>query len=205
MPTLTTLTARVLDRVASHAGDTFYSATRTTLAINTALQQITSEYDWPWLQTTATVTTTAGAASYALPADFLRTDNISRPQTGNQLSRRAVKEMRRFIAQGEPSMYAIYGSALHLRSIPDGVYSFTHDYYRIENTLTAGGDLTLVPDPFADGVVEYAAFLLYRGRKEPDKAADALNAYRMWVKRTQDNVKQSREPIRITVRPGSEF
>lgn len=206
MPTLSDFRTRLRDRLASHVQDTFLTSTRLDAAINVALQKSTTTHDWPWLQTTTTITTVVGTDTYAVPADFLRTNSITVTTTGEVIEVRAMKVIRQIVsAATPPEVYSIYAGSVYLRPIPSVIQTLTHDYYRIENTLLSDSDASLVPDPFADGIVEYAAYLLFRVTRELDKADDALAAYKMWVKDTQDNLKQTREPLRISVRPGSEF
>ena len=206
MPNLATLRSRLRDRLAANTNDTFLTATRLDNAVNAALQKSTTVHDWPWLQTSTTITTAANDAEYAVPADFLRTNVLSATDTGYPLDPRSMKTLRTITStRQEPSYYAIYAGSVHLRPTPSGIMTLTHDYYRIENTLLSDSDTSLVPDPFADGIVEYAAYLMFRATREADKAAEALAAYKLWVKDTADNLKQTREPLRITVRPGSFF
>lgn len=207
MATLDQLETRVRDRMAAHLSDTFLTDARVDAQINVALQQICSEHDWPWLQAEppATITTVAGTASYAVPADYLRTVALTSATTGETLSRRPLREIRRTINQGTPSVFTIYGNKVHLRAIPSGVFTITHDYIKIEPALANGSDVALIPDLYNEGVVEFSAYLLFRATREETKAQEALTAYKAWVARTQDNINQSLSTIRISVRPGSEF
>lgn len=206
MPTLSDLRTRLRDRLAAHTNDTFLTSARLDSAVNTALQKSTTAHDWPWLQTTETITTVIATDTYDVADDFLRTNSITVTSTGAVLEARSMKIIRQVVGSGSPAdTYAIYGSKIYLRPIPSAIDTLTHDYYRVENTLLSDSDFSLVPDPFADGIVEYAAYLMFRATRELDKADEALSAYRTWVKDSQDNLKQTREPLRISVRPGSEF
>lgn len=206
MPTLSTFRSRLRNRLASHPDDTFMTSARLDEAVNSALQKSTTTHDWPWLQTSTTITTAADDAEYAVPTDFLRSNVLSIADTGYPLDPRSMKTLRTIThTNSEPSYYAVYAGSVHLRPTPSGITTITHDYYRVENTLLSDSDTSLVPDPFADGIVEYAAYLMFRSTRESDKAKEALDAYKLWLKDTADNLKQTREPLRITVRPGSFF
>lgn len=205
--TLTTLRARALDRVATHAGDTYYTTTRLDLAINAALQQITSEFDWPWLQTSLSFPLVNGVSSYALGATFLRLKSVTLSDIGQPLQQRSISEIDQIIASvtGVPNVYAIFSGNLEVRPTPSAANTLLIRFYQVEPILVNPSDTALIPENYSDGVLDYVAYLLYRGRKEPDKSAEAFTGYRLWVKRTQDNVRQSKEPTRIIVRPGSLF
>lgn len=201
--TLTDYEQRLIDRLSTVSGDTQLTQAVRFRAINDALAQICLERDWPWLLTSETIATVAGTSTSALPARHIRTDSITETATGISLSRRSQIELDQVIYQGPPRIYHIDGSAITFKPIPNGVYSLTHRYRQFEAQLTSGSNTPLIPDLYSRGVVEYAAILCLRQVKEFERSAEAEKDYGAWLRRVQDNVNMSREPIRVRVRPGS--
>lgn len=205
-PRLEELRERVRDRMASHVTDSFLTNERVNRAINHALRQVTAEHDWFWLQAETTITTAVGDDCYALPSDFFRTDSIYNQEVGTILISRSIRDiMQTTDRQGPPIAYAIFGNTLKFLYIPDKAYTLLHLYIRREPELLGDGERPFIVDPFVEGVIEYAAYLLFRATRESDKASEALTSYTLWLRRTQDNTKQTRAPIRVTVRSGSVF
>jgi hypothetical protein len=175
-------------------------------AVNAALRAITLEADWPWLVTSTTFTTMAGTTSYALPTTHLRTLSLVDVAIAEPLQRRQTVEIDRFqLQQGRPYLYAISGSSLLLAPKPDGAYQIQHRFVRAEITLSAGTNSPLLPDPFIDGVVDYAAALAFLNARQDDRANAAMTQYVAWLRRTKDNIFLSRDPLTVRVRPGSPY
>lgn len=206
-PALSVYRTRVRNRMAAHTADTFLTDARVDEAVNNALGQTVLEHDWPWLQTSNSFPLVPGTTDYALGATFLKVKSVTLPLLGQPVQQRTVQEIDQVIVSitGVPQYYAVYGNNIELRPSPAQADTIKIRFYRTEPVLVAGVDTSLILDPFTDMVIEYAAYLLFRATRESDKAADALSAYKQMVERAQDNIKQSREPLRITVRPGSEF
>lgn len=204
---LTDLQTRVRERMALQTADTFLTAARITNAVNNSIQQISLEYDWPWLQidTAATITTVAGTTAYALPTDFLRAELIVEASTGIVLNRHTFRELSMITTRGRPLMYVVRGTKIHIRYIPDAVYTLSHYYIKRETLLASGADLPLIHEPFLDGVVEYSAYLLFRAIREAEKAGAAQTAYKAWKERSRDTLTQDRSTNSVYVRPGAQF
>lgn len=201
--TLTVLDGKVLNRLGTASSDTRLTQTVRFEAINEALQQICLEHDWPWLLTSETITTVAGTSSYSLASDFVRSKSFVETATGLELAQLSTVESDQIIFRGRPSIYTLAGSSVLLKPIPEGVYSILHRYYKVEPVLTTGAGIPLVPLLYSRGVVEFAAMLLAKEIRETDRALEAERDYGSWLKRAQDNIHQSREPLRIRIRRGS--
>jgi hypothetical protein len=201
---LADLRSRVLVRGSFSSQDTGLTSTVLNGLINDALKQVAVEHDWPWLFTTVSFSTVNGTPSYSVPADWLRTDSLSIPADGRVLEQRSITDIDRLATYSDvPVFWTPYGDQLVLGPKPNGVYSIQHRYVRIENVLSADGDKPLMPTALDDGIVTYATVLAYRFTRQFDKAREIQPEYASWLKRTQDNAKRSRRPLRVTVRPGS--
>lgn len=206
MPTLTDLDALVVGRLGVNSNDTRLTSSVRTRAINEAVRQVTLEADWPWLVTSGTLTTVVGTASYSVPSTWFRTRHIIHQDNGDSLLHRSLIDVDSYNIsgrQGRPMIYTVEGSAILLGPVPDGVYNLTHRFMRTETALVSGSDSTLIPTLYSRGVVEWATSALLREIREMDRAVEADAEYIKWLKRTKDNIKQSREPYRVRVRPGS--
>lgn len=160
-----------------------------TMSINAALQQMATEYDWPWLVTSDSFNTVAGTTSYAIPADCTRikalgylTDPMDRVQWEEWIRYQQTQG-------GEPGIYYIENSAVKIAPIPDGVYTIQRVYIQPENVLVSDGDAVKCPDWYSDIVVTYAA--LEEARRSPDIVSVRVNTLEAlretWLKRLADN------------------
>lgn len=203
--TLTTLISRVRTKGNFKTTDTRLTDAVLTGIINEALEQSALDRDWPWLLKKETITTVSGTSEVAVPADYLRTFSISDSVSGYPLPTRSVIEMDQSIGSGRPTAYNEYGGFLLLKPIPNGVYTFTHRYVRTEVTLATGADTPLIPLAMSAGVVDWAVKLASEEIKATEAALVAERRYVAWLKRADDNLKRTKEPVRVRVRPGSLF
>lgn len=200
---LSDLDARVLNRGSFSSDDAGLTATVRRSFINAALKQISNERDWPWLFTTASIVTVAGTSTYALPTGYVRTDSIFEPSTGLVLVERQITEIDQYVTRDRPILFTTYGTNTVIGPPPDGVYTLTHRYVRTEPLLTDDNTAPLIPNAFDEGVVEWATMLCWDFARQWDKAGEAGTRYNAWLKSTVDNVRRSRRPLRVRVRPGA--
>jgi hypothetical protein len=174
--------------------------------LNEASQAISTERDWPWLETSETITTVAGTGASAVPADWVRTkqlrvnlyDSMATLDSGNLDARFPDNT-----ARGVPQAFAVQGDTILLRPVPDAAYAIEHIYYRQETQLASGSDTPLMPAWAHTAIVEWAAALfLYRARDD-QRAELAMKRARDWVNRLQDNARRTTAPATVRVRAGS--
>lgn len=200
---LSTLRTRVMERATIIGSDPNMAPTKITAAINSGLRQTTLEYDWPWLQQTATIAVVQNTSTYPVPSDWLRTFYITNPATGDKLTPASLETLDRLgPMSGIPTLFGVYASAIILGPTPSGALSLRHRYVRMENTLVADGDTPLIPVEYEEGLIEYASYIVLRQLSESARAQECLKAYGEWKTRSQDNIRQIREPIRVQHRPG---
>ena len=203
MSTLTVLQGLLLGRTARLATDGQFTAARQTEFLNAALRQIALERDWPWLQATASISVLAATRNYPVPSDWLRTVRIFDPATGRDIQNASTADVDRIVSTDEPAIFSVYGSEILLAPSPAAAVTLTHRYCRRETILVSGVDTPLIPAEYEEGVLEYAAFLSFRFLKDTGRAAEARTAYSEWVRRAQDNIRQSKANPRVTHRPGA--
>lgn len=205
--TLEELRGAVRLRAALQATDTSVTYDVLDDAINSALRQVSTENNWPWLLDSQTISTVAGTEAYEVETDWLATDSVSIGSNAELLKHVNKKRLLEIptTAQGRPTLYAVRGESIILRTVPDAVYTLTHWFYRMEPILA--GDLAkpLIPYGYDEGVVEYATYLVLRYKREEARARAAQDAYLGWLQRTRDNLAESTEPRAPRVRRGSEL
>lgn len=202
MSTLSVLQGLLLGRTARLATDGVLTASRQTEFLNAGLRQIALEHDWPWLKATASISVLSGTRNYPVPSDWIRTVRIFDPATGRDIQTAAVTDVDRIVSSDEPAIYAIYGNEVLLAPKPAANVTLTHRYVKRETVLASAGDSPLIPAEYEEGLLEYAAYLSFRFLKDAGRAAEAMSGYRAWVKRAQDNIRQSKANPRVVHRPG---
>lgn len=178
-------------------------ATVLTSFVNAANNKFSSERDWPWLEAIASITTADGTETYALPSEYLRTQQMEY-DTDNVLSEaRSISEvLARDDESGIPQVYAIHGNLVYLAPVPDAVYTIRHFHISSPTILAADGDTPEAPAMFHEAIAEYATFLLLRREGAMAEAGGALAAYQEWV-RTAGRWVDRGGSARVRVRPGN--
>lgn len=204
---VTNLIAAVRRRTGLSSSDAFAADADITEILAEVCNAVASEHDWPWLETSATLTTAAGTATYSVPADWMRTRTLqvsgSSPMDSS-LSREQVDGWfpDSVNSSGEPLFFVVSGDTLRLYPTPDAVYSVTHVYYKSETVLAAGSDVPLMP-AWAQGILIWgAASHLLRRTGQDARADEAQVQYDRWLRRLQDNVRRTSGPVRVRVRSG---
>lgn len=198
---LTSLMSTARTRFGAPSGDSFYTDAVLTALVNEALDAVSLEFDWPWLQGSATITTAAADRDYAVPADWIRTRKLY-IANNEPLELVPSSDVLWSTAQGRPTQYAIEGDLVQLFPVPDGVYSVTHKYTKSEPDLSTGSDTPLMPAVFHHAIVALVVNLMHVRAGNLTKANAALVDYRAWLTRMQDHRRRSSATLRPRVRPG---
>lgn len=207
--TLIKMRASVRNRLGVPSSDSFYTDAILTDFINEAVQAYAAEESWPWLQAettfvTSPVTPTAvTGADFNVPADWTRTKSLDifgfetmvlMPQ----------QDMTQIVNIGRPLQYCVVNDKIRLRPFPDSVYTIDHEYYKIEPELVNDSDEPLLPNQFRKALVDYATYLAHeRSSLEPQRVAEALARYNMWLTRMRQWRRRISAPQKVRVRPGS--
>lgn len=204
--TLTELIAEVRVRAGYPDTDPQASDADLTKLILEALNAISTERDWPWLETSATLTTADGTAAYSPPAGWVRTRSLQIPGSApldGAASRHELDSLYPSTSTGQPQSWVVSGDQIRLYPIPDGVYSITHVYYRQETQLSAGSDTPLMPAWAHAAIVHWATSLYHSRTRNQELADESMKRARDWLTRLADNARRSNGPYRVRVRPGS--
>ena len=190
-----------LDRLTGVGMDT----TAQTEWINSAVQAISTERRWPWLDGTQSTTTTADTATVALPTDWQSTRALT--VNGNPYTLVSVRsgdagwdDWQDDVAYG----FAIEGSNIVLYPTPTETgWTVTHRYVKTEPALSGNSDTPLVPSRYHWAIVHYAAALVFDRMGQMPQAAAQRAQYDVWKRRMMDEIGRARGPFRVRVRPGS--
>ena len=193
-------------RLGVPASDTFYTAERLGDLTNEALQAISTEFDWPWLEASTTFSTAIGTATYTPPADWMRTRGLC-IDGSDAMEYRSLIELREVptTTTGEPGFYHINTELITLRPIPSSVQTVIHDYVKIEPALANPTDTPLMPAQFHYAIVAYAVHLGHMRQGDVQRATAALGDYTSWLRRMTDNRRRQTGGVRVRVRPGGGF
>lgn len=121
---------------------------RLTNAIKAAIKHYERERWWFTEATTsASLTTSAGQATYPLPDDFKRLDSLTMTINGSKrdvdpmpYGQMDAQDAGTSSVRGPSRWWAIYAEVLRLYPIPDGIYVQTMSYQKHLATLSASAD-----------------------------------------------------------------
>lgn len=133
--------------------------------------------------TSASLTTSAGLATYPLPSDFMKLDSLKITINGwkSAVDPMPYIEMDKRDAdnsatQGPPKWHAIYGNLLRLYPIPDSAYVETLSYQKRLTTLSASTDTNEWVDDLEELIRRKAKEIICRDVMRDFAQADQLLA-----------------------------
>jgi len=189
------------------------SDTRVLRYINQSYLELCSEYQFPQLSTSTTITTASGTATYELSvSDVLKFEDIEDDTNNLMLYRMAEWQYRKFTqgsaTTGTPVYWFIDGVGSNNRynltfwPTPAGTYTLNVYYAKKPSELVQSPTATsaIIPEPWDDSIVYRAVARGWMQLGDPDNASKWRG-----MARQNDNAAQktSFEPSYIAVRPGS--
>jgi hypothetical protein len=170
-----------------------------TATINSGLQQMATEYDWPWLIVKDTFDTANGTADYTAPATCTR---VRRLAIGTYLLQTRQDEEMLLLDEdtGQPYFYTVEGTTITLAPTPDAIYTVKRKYVKAEAVLSGDSDTCYVPAYYSDLAAIYGA--LEEARRRRDQALVNLleQSRQQWIKRISDNIQRSKDMPAIRTR-----
>lgn len=166
-----------------------------TQLLNDGLKKMATDFDWPWLQTVTSLSTTAGEETYSPPSDWTRTLWIA--DHTQLLKLRARQDLVRYLgfngtgSSGKPLFYSITGESIVLAPTPNEAATLQHAYVKAENVLSADGDTALCPLHYDELIILYAqqeAAVLLKDRLMYEMAGAEIEKWKM---RLKDNIRRS--------------
>jgi len=148
--------------------------------IDDALNRVSMERDWWWLATTASVSFDIVNADDALPADFMRAQQLVINDSPVQ-----YVPLETFInpnAVNSAYVYTIYGTNIKITPIPSAVTTGTLYYFRNEPALstqaTPDTKSPIMPVAYHKIIVAYASHLCSARRQDEQRASLYLQEYK---------------------------
>lgn len=210
MADLSELRTKVLDRIGVPSTDPNFPAALLTRLVNDAMHFIETDYDWPWLHASATITTTEGIDGYSLPVEYYRRSRgVLAPSSGtpNPLAEFSIDELDNrwpTNTSGTPAAWGIEGQQLVLRPVPNGAFTLTHRYVMAEPDLVNDSDTPLMPPAFHAAIADVAAWMALRRDQQDPRAVSAWAAWSNeqsgWRRKMLDDARRYRGPARVRVR-----
>lgn len=212
--TLPMLRRKVQQRISAQVADSYLTSDVLDEFINEAVQQFSSEADWPWLEVVSTFQTVPNQVNYPISAilapNWYKIHAIMDTITGQTLELRQIQEIDEenfpVNQMTQPSQqYGIFAETLVLGPPPMDARTLQIRWYQKEATLYGDLDTLLMPSTadWQAGVAEYASYLALRQQREDTRAESAYTAYTRWLTRTKDEKLRFHGSIRIRVREGS--
>lgn len=167
--------------------------------INAGLQQMATEYDWPWLIRKTTISTVAGTADYNTPANTTRIRRIA--INSNVLQVRRDEDLLYWDeTTDQPYYYMVENDTITLAPTPDQAYTLKVKYVIAEVVLASDGDTCYVPDYYSDLAAVYGALEEARRRRDQVLVNLLEQSRQQWIKRISDNQQRTKDLPEIRTR-----
>lgn len=131
--------------------------------------------------TSASLTTSAGLATYSLPADFMKIDSLKVTINGWKCDADPMpylemdaRDSGNSATQGPPKWWAVYADLLRLYPVPDGTYVQTLSYQKRLTTLSASTDTNAWVDDLEALIRQKAKEIICREVLKDYNRADQL-------------------------------
>lgn len=205
----TDLTAMILGvrtRLGTPSTDGFFTDAQITDMINESLQYNNTLADWPWCKATTTFATVSGTATYdpTAASGWMKTRALTIDGYDSMalMSLIEIRE-RQLSITGTPSVYCVENELIHLRDVPNAVFTVIHDYIKVEPVLSGGSSVPLMPDQFRYSIIEFATYLAAMRQGDWAGADRALARHAKWYDAMSDHRRRTTSTRRVRVRPGS--
>lgn len=193
-------------RLGTPENENFYLSQQLDDLVNEALQTISVENEWPWLQVATTFNTATGTRFYAPPTNWQLTKALS-IEGQDALFYIDLQESRNWPddVQDIPLYYTIYTEQIYLSPTPSAIYTIRHDYIRQEPRLIDNSDTPLMPPQFHYSIVAFACHLAHLRAGDLPRARAAQDEYNAWKKRMEERRMRTASTLKTRVRPGREL
>lgn len=158
-------------------------------SINDALNRISLEKDWWWLATSSTPTFSTTTGKSALPADFMRANELV--VNGGPVEYIPFETYLDPQADLTDYGYTIYGKDLCLTPVPSVAPTATFYYFKAEPALASDSDSPIMPAVYHYCIVAYGAFLCAARRQDEQRASLYLQEYANFLKSMNDDNRAS--------------
>jgi len=165
--------------------------------LNNGLNRISTDHDWPYLLTSATVAVDT-TGSGPLPSGFARARDVV--ANGARAMQATFRELLDPIGRSNSFVWTIVGSTLRLDPAPTATLNVTLWYFQQEPLLADDTDTPLMPSDDHPAIVYFAAQLAWLSRGDQQRAQTWYAQYEQAMKGMQDELYQTYGPRSVVVR-----
>lgn len=182
--------------------------------INDAIWDIDSREQWPYLETTGDINTSAGTATLTMPTQFSKVLSLINTTTGTVLIPEAFDIIRKaypnnLTQQGEPLRYYFIGNAIHMYPVPGATYAMKLAYIQWQTELTVASAETAILMP-----PRHHRIIVFKVLENLYAQEDDLEASAYWRQKFEDrfvqitfdmNMRQFDRPDRVYIQDYDDF
>ena len=165
--------------------------------LNNGLNRISTDHDWPYLLTSATVAVDT-TGSGPLPSGFARARDVV--ANGARAMQATFRELLDPTGRSNSFVWTIVGSTLRLDPAPTATLNVTLWYFQQEPLLADDTDTPLMPSDDHPAIVYFAAQLAWLSRGDQQRAQTWYAQYEQAMKGMQDELYQTYGPRSVVVR-----
>jgi hypothetical protein len=199
---LSTIRTLTYERADISQDDARFGSTTMTNIVNSALKQVSGDFDPFWLLTSGSIAVVAGTVNYATSTltRFRKVqrivDDLNYELTA--LGKREIGRYQRFTSK--PQGYHVEEGSIKLLPVSDAAYTYTVHYYQNEIPLASDNDQPALPVEYTDFLVVRAALICARKIKDAEAVANMKEEIVDWKKRIADDLRQMKGNPRIVLR-----
>lgn len=145
--------------------------------VNEGLYQVSTKFDWPFLQATTTITTADGTSAYAIPADHVRTFQISDTTRRRRLIRTSLDEVLQrygddFPEASNATHWYLWDDEYNLVPTPNAAATGRYKVYyqKSATALASGTDTPEWADQFHDVLAFYGEMRVWERENDPGQS-----------------------------------
>ncbi|MEE9125355.1 MAG: hypothetical protein V3U14_12830 [candidate division NC10 bacterium] len=202
---LSAIRTEILDAAGLASDDVRFGTATLNRMINRALRSVSKEHDWPWLQSSGTITTVADQTAYTQASPWRKTIRLSYQSTSLQQIGPLEAPNYFDLTSKNPTVYYMEEQQVHLLPTPNAVFSVDHSFLTFEVALSGDTDEPALPDDYMDMLFARALMLVAIKLRDSELYNLAGEDWKLWIRRTADDVMQSKGPLKLTVRRGFPF
>lgn len=162
--------------------------------IGESLARLSSDHDWPWLLTSATVTFATVTGAGALPTGFMKARTLT--IAGDPVRYAPLPDYIDATGRDYTYVWTIAATNGLLSPIPTTSTAGTLWYYQEEPALADDTDSPLMPERIQPVVVAYAVHLAYLVRQDTNRA-------QVWYAEYEQGRNAAKDDLRVSVAPRS--
>jgi len=164
--------------------------------LNQAQRRAVIESESRTQEESSSITTSAGDATYELPANFARMIDLFNSETHQLPQPLDIREYDNLSkSEGQPYAYAVIGNQITFYPTPNAAYPFTLRYWRLPADMVAETDQPEIP-------VQYHELLIAYAMKKAFQREDDLQMAQAWEAQWEKGILKMRGEVQADVFDG---